>query len=130
MEVVTPTTVITPELSRNTPLISSPPLPPRNVDHTSPGSMVRVLVPLHVGTSKPKLEGPKPDNEADCKEASGQWGLFGLYQVDECNLPTPDVGRICTGSVECVNVSVLAFPSSPPGIPARATAGRSFGALA
>ena len=64
---------------------------------------------------KPKLDGPKPDNEADCNEANGQWGRFGLYQIEECNVPTPDVGRICTDSFECISACVSELPTGDSG---------------
>ena len=64
---------------------------------------------------KPKLDGPRPENEADCSKASGQWGLFGLYRIYECNLPTPDVGSHCTDSVECISACVSELASGNSG---------------
>ena len=61
---------------------------------------------------KPKLEGPTPDNEADCIERGGRWGRFGLYLIPECNLPAPDVGRACTDSVECISARVSELPTA------------------
>jgi hypothetical protein len=64
---------------------------------------------------KPKLDGPTPTNETDCNDASGEWGLFGLYRIPECNLPTPDVGTVCTDSTQCISVCVSELATGSSG---------------
>ena len=64
---------------------------------------------------KPKLEGPTPESENACGSAGGDWGLFGLYRIPQCNLPTPDAGNVCTDSVECISACVFETPGGTSG---------------
>jgi hypothetical protein len=64
---------------------------------------------------KPKLDGPTPMNDADCIDADGHWGRFGLYQVNVCDLPTPDAGRTCTDSGQCISACVSELPTGDAG---------------
>ena len=48
--------------------------------------------------------GPPPANEDDCTAAGGSWGRFGLYVISECNMPTPDAGKSCSGAADCASL--------------------------
>ncbi|MFH1331936.1 MAG: DUF333 domain-containing protein [archaeon] len=42
-----------------------------------------------------------PVNEEQCTSLGGEWGLFGLADVERCNLPTKDGGKLCTDGSNC-----------------------------
>ena len=39
--------------------------------------------------------------EQECLSLGGQWGRFGEYNQDRCNVPTNDKGEICKGDSDC-----------------------------
>ncbi len=53
-----------------------------------------------------KCNCPEDCNKADkesCEKLGGKWGRFGADAppAGECNLPTKDAGKVCSGSSEC-----------------------------
>ncbi|MCB9422552.1 MAG: hypothetical protein H6667_22310 [Ardenticatenaceae bacterium] len=44
---------------------------------------------------------PRPQNQADCQAAGGDWAPFGMESTMLCNMPTTDAGMTCTDSSEC-----------------------------
>ena len=67
---------------------------------------------LRQRASKPTLGVDALENEDDCAAAGGIWARFGLYEVSECNMPTPDAGRACLHSTECVSACVFEIPDA------------------
>lgn len=45
-----------------------------------------------------------PRDKAECEAKGGVWKKIGIHPVEECNLPTTDGGKICSGSNECEGV--------------------------
>jgi len=45
-----------------------------------------------------------PKDEISCASASGVWKKIGIRPREECNLPTTDGGKICSGSNQCEGV--------------------------
>ena len=45
-----------------------------------------------------------PKDKQSCEEKGGAWKKMGTRPVEECNLPTKDGGKICSGSKECEGV--------------------------
>lgn len=42
-----------------------------------------------------------PRSKQACEAAGGIWGRFGLMTVDQCDMPTSDAGKPCSGHAEC-----------------------------
>jgi len=43
-----------------------------------------------------------PTDREDCESRGGEWAIFGFdAQVEECNIPTTDAGKICNDGSEC-----------------------------
>lgn len=45
-----------------------------------------------------------PKDEISCASASGVWKKIGIRPKEECNLPTTDGGKICSGSNQCEGI--------------------------
>jgi hypothetical protein len=45
-----------------------------------------------------------PKDKAGCEAKGGTWGKLGPHPSEECNLPTSDAGKSCSGSNECEGV--------------------------
>jgi hypothetical protein len=45
-----------------------------------------------------------PKDKIACESAGGIWKKMGPRPVEECNLPTKDSGKTCSGSHECEGV--------------------------
>lgn len=41
------------------------------------------------------------EDKESCEAKGGQWGKIGIRPKEECNLPTLDSGKECTGSEDC-----------------------------
>jgi hypothetical protein len=48
----------------------------------------------------------EPTTRADCEAAGGRWGRFGLRQLEMCDLPAPDAGKVCSDKQDCVSACV------------------------
>lgn len=42
-----------------------------------------------------------PADKESCEALGGKWGRIGAYPEEECNLPTSDAGKECSGYDEC-----------------------------
>jgi len=40
-------------------------------------------------------------DKASCEAAGGKWEPAGLQQIERCNLPTSDAGKVCRSASEC-----------------------------
>jgi len=45
-----------------------------------------------------------PKDKESCEAQSGVWKKIGPRPFEECNLPTKDAGKICSGSNECEGI--------------------------
>jgi hypothetical protein len=45
-----------------------------------------------------------PKDRENCEQAGGIWKKMGPRPIEECNLPTKDAGKVCSGSNECEGV--------------------------
>lgn len=45
-----------------------------------------------------------PKDKETCEQKGGTWKKMGSHPMEECNLPTTDAGKICSGSKECEGV--------------------------
>jgi hypothetical protein len=52
-----------------------------------------------------------PKTKDDCLQAGGTWSKPGPRPTEECNLPTKDAGKICSGSNECEGVCLADLTS-------------------
>ncbi|MDD2913089.1 MAG: hypothetical protein PHH17_02405 [Candidatus Pacebacteria bacterium] len=52
-------------------------------------------------TSIPASSNNVPDNEDSCREMKGEWGIFGLSLLKQCNLPTSDAIKNCYNESDC-----------------------------
>ncbi len=48
----------------------------------------------------------KPLTKQDCQNAGGEWGRFGLLEIDDCDVPTHDAGKECTDHSQCESVCI------------------------
>lgn len=68
----------------------------------------RVVLLLIVGSTVACASpgAPAPSTRAECEAAGGTWGRLGLRPQEVCNLPTPDAGKACTDSKDCVSACI------------------------
>ena len=66
---------------------------------------------------------PVPSARVDCEERGGNWGRFGLLELDQCDLPTPDAGKACSSHDDCESACV----TDDSVVPHTATSGVCFG---
>ncbi|VVB53619.1 Uncharacterised protein [uncultured archaeon] len=59
-----------------------------------------LLAPQHV----------TPSDKDSCVVVGGKWGPMGLNPKPQCNLPTPDGGKECSGQSECVGACIAELP--------------------
>jgi hypothetical protein len=52
-----------------------------------------------------------PKTEDECLQKGGVWKKPGPRPTEECNLPTKDAGKICSGSNECEGVCLADLTS-------------------
>jgi hypothetical protein len=45
-----------------------------------------------------------PKDKISCEKAGGLWKKPGPRPTEECNIPTKDAGKVCSGSKECEGV--------------------------
>jgi len=46
-----------------------------------------------------------------CATKGGRWGRVGLNPIPQCNLPTSDAGKECSGSGECEGACIVELSS-------------------
>ncbi|MBI5032993.1 MAG: hypothetical protein HZB51_20925 [Chloroflexi bacterium] len=47
-----------------------------------------------------------PKDKAICEAQGGKWGKIGLSPTEQCNLPTPDAGKVCSDSSDCAGMCI------------------------
>lgn len=47
-----------------------------------------------------------PKDKVTCEAQGGRWGRIGLSPVEQCNLPTPDAGKVCSDSSDCTGMCI------------------------
>lgn len=47
------------------------------------------------------------DNQVDCEEAGGTWGMFGAFAIEKCRIATSDGGKECSDSSECQSSCIV-----------------------
>lgn len=52
-----------------------------------------------------------PKDQENCEKVGGVWKKPGPRPFEECNLPTKDAGKICSGSHECEGVCLADLTS-------------------
>ena len=57
-----------------------------------------------------------PKDEISCASASGVWKKIGIRPREECNLPTTDSGKICSGSNQCEGVCLADITDDQRGV--------------
>lgn len=77
------------------------PVSPAPVIPPPPASSPSILPP-----SESEPPPPSPQDRAGCEARGGQWGVFGLRGEAECNLPTPDAGKLCRKKADCASLCV------------------------
>lgn len=69
-----------------------------------------VLVLAACWTEDAKLTVAADDRQASaqevCEAVGGEWGRFGLMQVDQCNKPSADANKVCRHHDECESTCV------------------------
>lgn len=45
-----------------------------------------------------------PKDKVNCEKIGGVWKKMGPRPVEECNIPTKDAGKVCSGSKQCEGV--------------------------
>jgi hypothetical protein len=58
----------------------------------------------HIRSDVTSLKFTVPKDKENCLKAGGVWKKMGPRPFEECNLPTKDAGKICSGSNECEGV--------------------------
>jgi hypothetical protein len=53
-----------------------------------------------------------PKTKEECLEKGGIWKKPGPRPTEECNLPTTDAGKLCSGSNECEGVCLAELSSN------------------
>lgn len=55
------------------------------------------------GSSPPAAAGPHktPQNEAECRDCRGEWGVHGMAEVASCLCRTRDAGKSCKDGLDC-----------------------------
>jgi len=54
-----------------------------------------------ISTTTSSTQTTVPINKQDCEARGGEWGRFGMAQIEQCNLPTSDGGKTCTDRSQC-----------------------------
>lgn len=63
--------------------------------------------PTPSSTRRPTVTNQElPKDKATCEAQGGRWGKIGLAPIEQCNLPTPDAGKVCSDSRDCTGMCI------------------------
>jgi hypothetical protein len=60
----------------------------------------------HIRSDVTSLKFTVPKDKVSCEGKGGVWKKIGIRPAEECNLPTTDAGKVCSGSNECEGVCI------------------------